>query len=96
MLRKVKSLFFRLFSRTETAYVLLIHHRHGENISAHRTERGAFQALFEYCDENWDREVLDKNGNPNKKPLKQRDLVQLYFQAVEEEYSSIESVQIQD
>lgn len=89
MLRKIKG----LFSRTETVYILCIHHKYGENLSAHRTEKGAFQALFEYCDENWDREV---NGNPNKKPSKQRDLVQRYFQAVEEEYSSIESVQIQN
>lgn len=66
---------------TELAWVLHINHKHGDNITIHRTEAGAQKRLAGYVDEWWEHETTSE-----PKPDKPDEAVAQYFQIVEPEY----------
>ncbi len=65
--------------RGEEVYLLVIDHKRGTDISAHRTAEGAANALRAYCADWWDKE---SGGKPRPSD---NDLIDSYF--TETDYS---------
>jgi hypothetical protein len=80
----------------ETVHVLAIEHRHGTDISVHRTETGARLALYDYVAENWALEI------PKRKiPAKPGKAIARYFEEMaggcgEGESYILESREVED
>lgn len=80
----------------ETVFVLAIEHRHGTDISVHRTEKGARRALHAYVTDNW---ALELPGR--KIPAKPGRAIDRYFQEMlggfgEGESYILESREVED
>lgn len=72
-------------------HVLTIHHKHGTNLSAHDTARGAEEEVGRYVADEWDAEISPKEPYPTDN----RWAVGLYFEKVESEWYEIEELTIQ-
>lgn len=70
-------------------HVVMIHHRHGINLSAHDTAKGAEEEVGRYVADEWDAEI--KEPYPKDSPTAIKD----YFEKVESEYCEIEELTIQ-
>ncbi len=68
-------------------HVVIIHHRHGINLSAHDTAKGAEEEVGRYVDAEWYAEI--------KEPYPTENQVEAYFEKVEREYYEIEELTIQ-
>lgn len=66
-------------------WVLVIEHRHGTDLTAHRTEERARQWLGEWV-EQWWHEVADKVGDL---PATATDAIGVYFEARDDEFYSL-------
>lgn len=70
-------------------HVLVIHHRHGINLSAHDTAKGAEEEVGRYVADEWDAEIEPKEQYPED------NQVEAYFEKVESEWFEIEELTIQ-
>ena len=70
-------------------YVLHISHRHGDDIHVHTTDTSANIDLARYCEEWWEKEVLDEEGNPLPMPSEPGDVISIYFERVHFEHAQI-------
>ena len=81
-----------------SAWVLLINHKHGQNISVHATEEGAQQALHAYCRDWWDEGIIEQYGKPED--LSREEFIDAYFDCHEHcldaEWYLLEEQQIED
>ncbi len=70
-------------------HVVMIHHRHGTNLSAHDTAKGAEEEVGRYVDAEWYAEINEPypKGSPT--------IIKDYFEKVESEYVEIEELTIQ-
>lgn len=60
-------------------YVLVISHRHGDNVTVHTTEEGAHGELAAYCDERWN---SWEHPTTATKPEDNQELIDGYFETV--------------
>jgi hypothetical protein len=72
-------------------FVLVIEHRHGNNITAHRTEDGARAWVRSYVGDWWDQEI---NGGKDEAdalliPEDDAEAIRHYFENVEGEFYEI-------
>ncbi|MFE1597470.1 hypothetical protein [Methylobacterium sp. ID0610] len=63
---------------TDTIYVAVYRHRHGEDICVYATEAAALKARADVADEQWEYEIEGK-----RKP--KRNIGERYFEMVEDE-----------
>ncbi len=70
-------------------HVLVIHHRHGINLSAHDTAKGAEEEVGRYVADEWDDEIKEPYPEDSSTAIK------TYFEKVESEYAEIEELTIQ-
>ncbi len=70
-------------------HVVMIHHKHGTNLSAHDTAKGAEEEVQQYVDAEWDAEISPKVEYPEE------NQVEAYFEKVESEWFEIEELTIQ-
>lgn len=70
-------------------HVLVINHRHGINISAHDTARGAEEEVGRYVADEWDDEIKEPYPKDSSTAIK------AYFEKVESESAEIEELTIQ-
>ncbi len=71
-------------------HVVVIHHRHGMNLSAHDTAKGAEEEVGRYVADEWDAEIKDRPY-----PTDSSIAITVYFERVESEYVEIEELTIQ-
>jgi hypothetical protein len=69
----------------ESVWVLVISHRHGNDITVHRTKEEADGALYLYCVQWWDEYMVNANGSVKKMPKNPDVVVERYFEAAEGE-----------
>lgn len=69
--------------------VLLIDHRHGTDVSLHRTQKGAHKALVEYVRDEWKNEQLEESM-----PKDEEEMIEQYFQIMREQRDAGESYDI--
>lgn len=72
-------------------WVLAIDHRHGTNLTVHRSEEGACASLLAYVQDNWTQE-LGQAVQPNDED----ELIETYFERVEDESYTIEPAEVGD
>jgi hypothetical protein len=77
-----------------TVWLLSIEHRHGTNHSAHLTERGAQDAVYDHVCIWWDEEANRWSDEPQAQPDDPAEAVEAYFDLVEDEYYYIEEVPV--
>jgi len=70
-------------------HVVMIHHKHGINLSAHDTAKGAEEEVGRYVADEWSAEIEPKE------PYPEDNQVEAYFEKVESEYYEIEELTIQ-
>jgi hypothetical protein len=68
-------------------HVVMIHHRHGINLSAHDTAKGAEEEVLRYVEAEWAAEAKEEYPESNQ--------VEAYFEKVESEWFEIEELTIQ-
>jgi len=71
-------------------HVLVIHHRHGINLSAHDTAKGAEEEVGRYVADEWADEIQGEEY-----PKDSSTAIKTYFEKVESEYAEIEELTIQ-
>lgn len=74
-------------------YVVLIHHKHGENIILAETELTARRKVAEYCKSWW---ALDLNEELQGIPIPEDDerAIEVYFKLMEDESYTIDLVSV--
>ena len=72
-------------------HVVMIHHRHGTNLSAHDTAKGAEEEVGRYVEDEWDYEMGHEEPYPKGSPTVIKD----YFEKVDSESVEIEELTIQ-
>jgi len=72
-------------------YVLHIVHRHGTHITVFKTYEAATNALREYCLEWW-----EECGKPSPPPEATHEIVELYFEENNREWSDITEQVVHD
>jgi hypothetical protein len=70
-------------------HILMIHHRHGTDVSVSFSEKKIYKELYDYVKDNWD---TDGPGSTKKIPKKQESAVIDYFSSNEESYDISTSV----
>ena len=73
----------------QQVWVLITETAYGTDISAHRTETGAWDNLAGFVAEWWDREM-----GSEALPSEPREAIDAYFEMVEDENYTLELVQI--
>jgi hypothetical protein len=76
----------------DVVWILAYTHRHGDDITVHRTQESAFIALSEICDEYWD-EAVERAEDPESitKPSDRQQKIDLYFDLMrDDEFWSID------
>ena len=68
----------------ENMWVLMVEHRHGTDVSIHRTEQGAKDALTVYVDYWWGREFPGAAA-----PADDNERVTEYFERIHDEFHTI-------
>jgi hypothetical protein len=77
----------------ETIYILTINHRHGSNISAHKSQEGALNALAQYVAQEWEQEMPEGRSIPEN----EGDAIESYFSRMEDQESfGIEETELAD
>jgi hypothetical protein len=74
-----------------SVHVLTIEHKHGENVSVHRTAAGAQEKLHGYVIEWWEHEISDE-----PMPEDAEEAIKAYFDQVDHEFNSIVESQLED
>lgn len=78
--------------------VLSIHHKHGVNKSAHKSNSSAMKALYDYCVDEWDDGLDDQYGKLTD--LTQDDAIDAYFDAwgsaLDPEWYEFDNMELQD
>lgn len=64
-------------------HILMIHHRYGENVSAHTTAKGAEEALEKYVEAEWEGELREPYPKGSTTAVKD------YFERMEREWAEI-------
>jgi hypothetical protein len=75
-------------------WVLVISHRHGDNMYVHETPEGAKASLVEYVHEWWGECSGRWGEEPEKMPHDDEEAVQAYFDKVGDEYYSLEQAAV--
>lgn len=70
-------------------HVLMIHHKHGQNVTAHDTAKGADEELDRYVADEWDAEIEPKEQYPED------NQVEAYFEKVESEWFEVLELTLQ-
>jgi len=83
----------------DRVWVLAIEHRHGTELSVHRTDTSAYKAVFEWVQEWWDNEMPVTSIHPPHRPIMPTDhtkAIGAYFENVDNEDYIIVQSTIQD
>jgi len=68
-------------------HVLMIHHKHGQNVTAHDTAKGADEELERYVADEWDAEINE--------PYPKDEPVKVYFEKAEDEWFEVLELTLQ-
>jgi hypothetical protein len=68
----------------QKVWVLTVAHKHGTNVSAHKSEDSAYDELFAFVDQWWQHELS------RSMPVIQGEAINQYFEATDEAYEITE------
>lgn len=71
-------------------WVLAISHRHGTDVSVHRSEAGALDNLFSYVGDWWENDAPREEVIPHDRG----EAIDRYFELVTDEFYSLEATEL--
>lgn len=70
-------------------FVLVIEHRHGFDVTAHRTQDGALDTVHGYVAQWWDQEINGGRADKTPMPADRDEAIRDYFEMVEGEWHTV-------